>query len=107
MKQPSSVIVLAVATAVVAHPASASPRLAAEKHCTACHAMDKKAAGPSFRAIAEKYRDHPESSDMLVSRIREGGWGHWGDMMMPPKTEPARVSEEEARALVRWILQLR
>lgn len=44
---------------------------------------------------------------MLVSRIREGGWGHWADMMMPPKTEPARVSEEEARALVRWILQLR
>jgi cytochrome c len=107
MKQPLSAIVLALATAAVANPASANPQLAAEKQCTACHAMDGKASGPSFRAIAKKYRDRPESSDMLVSRVREGGWGHWGDMMMPPKTEPSRVSEEEARALVRWILQLR
>ena len=100
-------IVLALAAITTAHTASADPRLATEKQCTTCHAVEKGASGPSFRAIAKKYRDRPESFDMLVSRVKEGGWGHWGDMMMPQRSEPSRVSEEEAKELVRWILQLR
>ena len=107
MKKRLSVIVLALAAVATTHPASANPRLATEKQCTTCHAMDTGASGPSFQAIAKKYRDRPEAFDMLVGRVREGGWGHWGDMMMPQRSEPSRVSEEEAKELVRWILQLR
>ncbi|HEY9192379.1 MAG TPA: c-type cytochrome [Methyloversatilis sp.] len=107
MKKRLNVIALALATLAATHTASADPRLAAEKQCTACHAMDKDVSGPSFRAIAKKYSDRPEAFDMLVSRVKEGGWGHWGDMMMPQRSEPSRVSEEEASVLVRWILQLR
>jgi cytochrome c551/c552 len=44
---------------------------------------------------------------MLVSRVKTGGWGHWGDMMMPPRSEYITPSDDEAAELVRWILKQR
>ena len=40
---------------VVATPAMADQKLATEKNCMACHAVDKKLVGPSYKDVAAKY----------------------------------------------------
>ena len=37
--------------------------------------------------------------------MKSGGWGHWGDIAMPPKTARAELSDQEAATLVKWVLQ--
>lgn len=109
MNQPSRLIAIAIALAIIhpAQPAAANPQLADEKQCLKCHQIDKDTIGPSIRAIADRYAGRPEAFDMLVSRVKSGGWGHWGDMMMPPRTEYITPSDDEAAELVRWILKQR
>ena len=47
---------LIVAAAVtVAAPAFADQALATAKNCMACHAVDKKLVGPSYKEVAAKY----------------------------------------------------
>jgi len=109
MNQPSRLVAIAIALAIIhpAQPASANPQLAEEKQCLKCHQIDKDTIGPSMSAIAGRYAGRPEEFDMLASRVKSGGWGHWGDMMMPPRTEYITPSDDEAAELVRWILKQR
>ena len=79
----------------------ANPELAKAKNCTACHAVATKMVGPSFKDIAAKYGNDPNAEAMLVSKVRNGSSGVWGQVPMPPN---AQVSEAEARTLVKWIL---
>ena len=41
-------------------PAFASQQLAKDKNCLACHAIDKKLVGPSYKDIAAKYKGRQE-----------------------------------------------
>lgn len=109
MNQASHLIAVAIAIAIInpAQPVSANPQLAEAKQCLKCHQMDKETIGPSMRAIADRYAGKPEAFDMLVSRVKSGGWGHWGDVMMPPRSEYITPSDDEAAELVRWILKQR
>ena len=43
--------------------------------CLACHSMDEKMIGPSYRDIAAKYSE--KDIEMLASKIIEGGSGVW------------------------------
>lgn len=109
MNQPSSLIAIAIVIALI-HPAQsafANSQLAEEKQCLKCHQMDKSTIGPSILAIADRYAGNPKAFDMLVSRVKSGGWGHWGDTMMPPRSEYITPSDDEAAELVRWILEQR
>jgi cytochrome c len=76
-------------------------KLAQEKACLACHAVDKKVVGPSYKDIAGKYRSDKNAEANLAKKIRAGGVGVWGQVPMPPNTT---VSEKEAQILVKWIL---
>ena len=71
------------------------------KTVLACHAIDKRVVGPSFKEIAAKYRSVKEADDKLEKKIRAGGSGVWGQVPMPPNTT---VSEKEAKILVKWVL---
>ena len=76
--------------------------LAQEKGCFDCHALGQTTVGPSFRAIAKRYRFYPQQSDRLPAVIRGGSAGHWGDrFVMWPQP---RLSDQEVRQLVDWIL---
>ena len=75
--------------------------LARASACTACHAVDGKMVGPSFRDIGRRYAQATGAEALLVDKVRGGGQGSWGPMPMPPQ---AQVSEADTRALVRWIL---
>lgn len=76
-------------------------KLAQEKACLSCHAVDKKVVGPSFKDVAAKYKGQKDAEAKLVKKVREGGVGAWGQIPMPPNTT---VSEKDATTLVKWVL---
>lgn len=93
-----------VSTLLFAVPAMASPQLAQSKNCAACHQMETKAIGPSYKQIAQKYTSNPETVALLANKIVKGGKGVWGPVPMPAN---GQVSEAEARTLATWILSLK
>ena len=77
-------------------------RLAGDKGCFDCHTLGQTDVGPSFRAIAQRYRFNPQQPQRLPAVIRGGSAGHWGDrFVMWPQP---RLNDEEVRQLVDWIL---
>jgi cytochrome c551/c552 len=95
----------AVHTHAVAGPAEDFDRgyqLAESKGCFDCHALGYKDVGPSFRAIAQRYRFDLEHQDRLPYIIRGGSAGHWGErFVMWPQV---RLTDREVDQLVAWIL---
>ncbi len=76
-------------------------KLAAEKACMACHAMDKKLVGPGYKDVAAKYKGNAKAEAMLVQKVIKGGVGAWGQIPMPAN---ASLKEDEAKLLVKWVL---
>ena len=95
----------ALAAALAAAPALAqdAQALANKSGCLACHAVDKKIVGPSYKQVAEKYRGDKGAEAKLVDKVKKGGSGVWGPIPMPPNN----VSDADAQALVKWILSLK
>ena len=94
----------ATALAAAAAPAMADEALAKARNCMACHAMDKRLVGSSYKDVARKYApDVGAAVDKLVQKVLKGGSGVWGVVPMPPN---AGVNDAEARKLVAWILTL-
>lgn len=87
-----------------APPAQANADLAKARNCTACHAMERKLIGPSYKDIAGRYAADKGAVDKLTKKVREGGVGAWGQIAMPANPQ---VSPEEAAVLVRWILSVK
>jgi len=117
----------AAALTLAARPAHATPaeygeamfRLATERGCLACHALQpgaKRADGlppiaPAWIDIAKRYRDDPAASERLTRAVMTGSnpkARHWAGKVseanMPPNA--GVVTLREARALVNWILVL-
>ena len=93
---------LIVAAAVtVAAPAFADQALATAKNCMACHAVDKKLVGPSYKEVAAKYAGDKTAVDKLAGKIMKGGSGIWGAVPMPAN---AQVNEAEAKTLAAWVM---
>ena len=90
-----------VAAVSVTAPAFADQALATSKNCMACHAVDKKLVGPSYKDVAKKYASDKAAADMLVGKVIKGSSGTWGPVPMPANPQ---VSEADAKKLVAWIL---
>lgn len=91
-------------TLLMSASAFASPELAEKKGCLACHAVDAKRIGPSYKEVAVKYADDKKAVALLVTKVRKGGGGAWGSIPMPANPQ---VSDAEAKKLVEWILTLK
>ena len=91
---------LAAGFAVCA-PAMADLQLATAKNCMACHAVDKKLVGPSYKDVAAKYAGQKDAAAKLEAKVLKGGSGVWGPVPMPAN---AQVNPDEAKKLVAWIL---
>ena len=98
-KLPASLLI--ALTAVAATPAFAQADLAQKKNCMACHAVDKKLVGPSYKDVAAKYAGQKDAVDKLSQKVLKGGSGAWGAVPMPANPQ---VTEAEAKQLVGWIL---
>jgi cytochrome c len=78
--------------------------LAKTSGCFQCHDVRNKVSGPAYQEVANKYADQPDSIvTHLAKKIVAGGEGVWGEVPMPPQP----VTQEDAEALVRYILLLK
>ncbi len=91
--------------AAVKVDAVAAKKLARADHCLRCHAIGRKKEGPSYQAIAYKYKDQAGAQDKLVQHITSGedmvklSDGHKEQHKFDKKTSPEQINN-----LVRWIL---
>jgi cytochrome c len=52
--------------------------------------------------VAKKYKGDAKAPEMLAQKVIKGGQGVWGPIPMPPN----KVTDEEAKKLVAWVLSL-
>lgn len=91
---------LLLSTATLADDGAA---LLKKHNCVTCHQADKKTVGPGLNAIAAKYKGDASAADKVAAKVRKGGSGNFGSMAMP--ATPAKVSDDEIKAMVAYILK--
>ena len=72
--------------------------------CNSCHKLDSKSIGPNYLDISKKYKTDPKAPQYLSNKIKNGGGGVWGEVMMTPHPN---LSHEDAVAMVKYILLLK
>ncbi len=96
-------IAMSVGAALLAFTgaASASQALAQKNACMACHAIDKKIVGPSYKDVAKKYAADKGARAKLMAKVKAGGKGVWGDVPMPPNPQ---VKDDDLEKIMDWVL---
>lgn len=69
--------------------------------CSACHGVDNKIVGPSFKEIAAKQGGKADAVAYLSAKIKSGGSGVYGSMPMPAQG----INDAEAKKVATWISQ--
>lgn len=70
--------------------------------CKACHTIDKVSVGPSYTAVAKKYKKQEGAIDMLAKKIINGGGGNWGTTHV--MSAHPQISMDDSRDMVKYIL---
>jgi cytochrome c len=78
--------------------------LIAQNDCLGCHKIEDRVNGPAYREVAEKYAGQPGIIDTLAQHIIKGHVGTWGEIYMTPHPN---LSEDDAKAMVTYILSLK
>lgn len=79
--------------------------LVAGSDCFTCHKVDEQFTGPSYKDVAIKYAGMPDTIiTHLAGKIINGGTGVWGAIYM---TEHKTISQEDAEAMVKYIMKLK
>ena len=102
-QQPTSTAPVAGVAEVPQTSSLAGQTLVQASDCLRCHGMDRRYVGPSFRQIADRYREQPDAADYLARKIREGSVGVWGRTVMPRHPQ---VTEAQSSDMARWLLSL-
>jgi cytochrome c len=100
----TGLVLATLGLALAAMPALANEELAKKSGCLACHQVDKKVVGPSYKEVAAKYKGDAKAEAMLVTKVKKGGVGTWGQVPMPPN---AAVKDDDIKTLVKWILAMK
>jgi cytochrome c len=95
--------IVAGAALLSAGAARADEALAKKSNCMACHLVDKKLVGPSYKDVAAKYKGQPDAVAKLKDKVKKGGQGVWGPIPMPPN---AAVPDADIEKLVKWVLAM-
>jgi S-disulfanyl-L-cysteine oxidoreductase SoxD len=67
--------------------------------CSACHGMDNKIVGPSFKEIAAKQGGRTDAVAYLTGKIKNGSSGVYGSIPMPAQS----LGNAELVDVVKWI----
>lgn len=106
----TTTVLLAAAAAILSTSAFAdidsvaAKKLARKEHCLRCHAVEKKKEGPSYQAVAYKYKGQADAGDKLVAHITSGNDrvklsdGHMEDHKV------TKANEAQVKNLIAWIL---
>ncbi|HQO15997.1 MAG TPA: c-type cytochrome [Methylotenera sp.] len=98
------VTVAVAGSLMMAGQASANQALAQKSGCLACHSIDKKVLGPSYKDVAAKYKGDKTAEAKLIEKVKKGGSGTWGPMPMPANSP--QVKDEDIKTIVQWILAM-
>ena len=78
--------------------------LIAGSDCKACHTLDKPSVGPTFVAVAGRYKGESGSVERLARKIIEGGGGNWSkDHLMSAHPQ---IPVQDAQEMVKYIFSL-
>lgn len=78
--------------------------LVAGSDCLTCHKTSEKNIGPAYKDVAAKYENTEENVKMLATKVIKGGSGVWGAVPMTPHPQ---ISQEDAEAMVKYVLLLK
>jgi cytochrome c len=95
---------LGLALASSAVLAQDAQQLLKDKACLTCHQLDNKVVGPAYKDVAAKYKSRKDAEAYLVSKIKGGSTGVWGQIPMPPN---GTVNDAEAHTLAKFILTVK
>jgi cytochrome c len=106
MKQMTQKLIFAAAallaaTGAQALDAAAAKALASKSACMACHAVDRKLVGPSYKDVAAKHKGEADAVAKVAARIKSGGSGMYGPVPMPAQPN---LKDDELKLLATWIL---
>lgn len=87
-----------------ADDAKKAEALAKSNGCMACHAVDTKLVGPSYKDVAAKYHNAKNAQAMLMKKVKDGGSGVWGPIPMPP--HPG-IGDADLKIMVDWVLSIK
>lgn len=96
----TAMVYLAYSSPLMAATSAEATQLLAKYNCQACHTVDKKLVGPSYKEVAAKYAGDAGAAAKLEQKVKTGGSGVWGAIPMPPNNVPAG----DLKTLVEWIL---
>ena len=85
-------------------PLTAAEALAQKSGCLACHSIQNKVVGPSYKDVAAKYKGDKGAEAKLVAKVKAGGSGVWGPVPMPANSP--QVKDEDIKTIVQWVLSL-
>jgi cytochrome c len=71
--------------------------------CKACHSLDKKSIGPTYREVSLKYKGKTTAQQTLAKKVIAGGSGVWGEV---PMAAHPQLSTDDAAEMVKYILSL-
>ena len=104
----STAVFFGVASLLLSSVAMADLDLAKKSGCLACHSVEKKVVGPSWKDVAAKYKGQADAKATLIEKVKKGGKGNWTDVTggapMPPYSP--RVADADIEKLVDFVLGL-
>lgn len=84
--------------------AAAPTEILTKSGCLACHQVEKKSVGPSYKVVAAKYKGQ-DASAQVMEKVRKGGKGVYGPIPMIANG-PDKISDEDLKTVVTYILSL-
>jgi cytochrome c len=100
---PTEPVVVAGHRSAAADPHADAKKLLTTSDCLACHQIDRKSIGPAYTAVADKYRGDVGALAKLATKIKAGGSGVWGEVMMPPHPQ---LTDAQTTQLAAYVLSL-
>jgi cytochrome c len=72
--------------------------------CNSCHAVNDKSVGPSYMAIAERYKKDKATIQKLAAKVISGGAGVWGEFAMSAHPQ---LTMQQASEIVSYVLSVK
>ena len=73
--------------------------LLSKNACTACHGIENKLIGPSFKDVVARYQAQAGAATLLAGKIKNGSQGVWGTVPMPAMA----LSAAESIQIANWL----
>ena len=78
-------------------------RLISRTDCKTCHNTYVATVGPAYVEVAKRYRNTEDNVLTLISKVKSGGAGNWGEAAMTPHAD---LPDGDIRHMVEWIMSL-